>query len=67
MMRRKQSGNRVGVQSTASNGMQMTCIVYRGSRDIDIQFEDGVIIEHRSWDAFLKGNIRHPHVKVKKV
>lgn len=59
--------NKVGVQSMATNGMQMTCVAYRHSRDIDVQFEDGVIVEHRSWGAFLKGYIRHPHVKVKKV
>ena len=29
-------------------GMEATCIAYRGTHDIDVQFEDGTIVEHKS-------------------
>lgn len=44
-------------------GMRMKIVGYRRSTDIDIQFEDGIIVEHKSYSAFKKGNIRHPRTK----
>ena len=41
-------------------GMKAKCIAYRGRHDIDVQFEDGTIIEHRSKGSFIKGEISHP-------
>ena len=46
-------------------GMNATCINYRNARDIDVQFEDGTIIEHRCKGCFLKGSILHPKKKRK--
>lgn len=43
-----------------NNGEEMRIIRYGGALDIDVQFEDGTIVEHRIYDAFLKGNIRNP-------
>jgi hypothetical protein len=40
--------------------MIMTIIDYRNSHDIDIQFEDGVIVYHKDYFAFKRGLIRHP-------
>ena len=38
----------------------MTIIKYRSAKDIDIQFEDGTIVEHKSFSAFKRGFIYHP-------
>ena len=46
---------------TMFNGQKATCISYRRSDDIDIQFEDGTIVEHREKASFLKGNISNPN------
>lgn len=60
------ANERVGAKSKASNGMMMTCIAYRRSYDIDIQFEDGVIVEHKTWTNFCKGNILNPDKPTRK-
>ena len=57
-------GLHIGETNIASNGMRMTIIGYRVNRDIDIQFEDGVIVEHKDYDNFRKGAILHPYLKV---
>ena len=40
----------------------MTIIAYRNANDIDVQFEDETIVEHRTYDDFLKGKIANPNV-----
>lgn len=37
----------------------MKIIAYRNKRDIDIQFEDGVIVEHRKYSDFKAGAIKN--------
>ena len=46
--------------NTMNNGLKVTIITYRGSNDIDVQFEDGVIREHTSVGDFNRGLIAHP-------
>lgn len=55
--------NRVGKVSTANNGMKMKIIAYKNASDIDIQFEDGTIVQHKVYRAFLTGEISHPTIK----
>ena len=43
-------------------GMKATCIAYRGSKDIDVLFEDGTIVEHRSRNEFINGAIQNPNM-----
>ena len=52
--------DRVGETVTANCGMKMTIIAYRTSSDLDIRFEDGTVVEHRSYRDFRKGAVRHP-------
>lgn len=52
--------NRVGQKKISNSGMLMTIIAYRNSNDIDIQFEDGTIVQHRDYYSFLTGNIAMP-------
>lgn len=53
--------DRVGATSVANcNGMKMTVIAYRGATDLDIQFEDGQCVYHKSWWCFVAGKIKYP-------
>ena len=54
--------DRVGETNIANNGLKMTIIAYRSCRDIDVRFEDGTIVEHRSYHSFSKGCMAHPYI-----
>lgn len=60
-MAKNKSKERIGETRKANNGMLMTIIAYKTCRDIDIQFEDGIIVCHKNYDSFLRGEIRHPN------
>mgnify|MGYP000843797179 CR=1 FL=1 len=49
--------SRVGEVSTAYNGMKMKLIEYRSCNDIDVQFENGVVVKNRTYGSFKKGEI----------
>ena len=51
----------LGRQVKALNGQIMTCILYRSKRDIDIEFEDGTVVEHKDASAFSRGQIKNPN------
>ena len=51
----------VGETNKAKNGQIMTIIEYRSATDIDVQFEDGTIIRHKTYDSFKLGNIKNPN------
>ena len=57
--------DRIGITFEQHCGMKATCIVYKSCKDIDIKFEDGTIVEHRSWLQFKKGHIANPYIKSK--
>ena len=38
----------------------MKIIAYRNTRDIDIQFEDGIVVSGKSYENFKKGIIPYP-------
>ncbi len=48
----------LGETRTMKNGESATCIEYRGTHDIDIRFEDGTVVQHRTKQAFYSGTIR---------
>ena len=52
--------NRFGETKVMNCGMEATIIRYNTSKDIDVRFEDGVIVEHKRYRAFENGNIAHP-------
>jgi hypothetical protein len=52
--------NRVGETRIAHNGMRMRVMVYRWNKDIDVQFEDGTVVEHKQYNDFKNGTIKHP-------
>lgn len=56
---------RVGEVSKAKNGMLIKIIEYRSARDIDVQFEDGVVVKNKSYNDFKEGYIPHPKFSTK--
>ena len=50
---------RIGETILAKNGQKMTIIKYRNYNDIDVQFEDGAIVKHKSYKGFIKSIIGH--------
>lgn len=53
--------DRVGETRVMNCGMKATIIRYGGYNDIDVRFEDGVIVEHKRYRAFENGNIANPN------
>ena len=51
---------RLGQIGINNQGEKITIIAYRKSEDIDVQFEDGTIVENRTYGNFLKGRMKHP-------
>lgn len=53
---------RLGQVGVNNQDLIMTIIAYRNNMDIDVQFEDGTIVENRQYSEFLKGTIANPNV-----
>lgn len=51
---------RLGQQVRAGNGELMTIVAYRGSKDVDVRFEDGTVVEHVLYQNFVKGYVEKP-------
>ena len=54
---------RLGETQMMNCGMEATIIRYNGVHDIDVRFEDGTVVEHKTYDAFKKGKIANPNIK----
>ena len=54
---------RKGELNKAKNGLLMQIIEYRNANDIDIKFEDGVVVEHTYYKSFKEGCIKHPNIR----
>ena len=48
-------------------GMEATIIRYRSTRDIDVRFEDGAVVEHKTYKAFKKGEIANQNIKASRL
>ena len=51
---------RIGQESTSKSGRKMTIIDYINSKNITIQFEDGLVLTGKSYSDFLKHKINYP-------
>ncbi len=51
----------IGESIIANNGQKFTITAFRDRNDIDGQFEDGTIVEHKSYLNFQRGNIKNPN------
>ena len=57
---KKQANERIGKTYIQNCGLEAEIISYRDVKDINIQFPDGIIIEHRRYDQFMNKHIKHP-------
>ena len=56
--------NRLGETKMMNCGMEATIIQYKNAMDIDVRFEDGSMVKHKSYSKFKKGEIANPNIKV---
>lgn len=63
MLTTSKSLERLGQKNKMRCGLIATIIKYNSANDIDIQFEDGVVVKNKSYDCFNKGKIQHPILK----
>lgn len=52
--------NRVGEVGYNNDGYKMIIVSYKNFHNIDVQFEDGIIVYNRDYDSFKRGKIKHP-------
>ena len=57
---------RIGEVSKATNGQQIKIVAYRNYADVDIQFEDGTIVCHKSFSNFLDGKVKNPNTEAQR-
>ena len=50
-----------GETRTNRSGLKMTVLKYHSALDVDIQFEDGTIVQGRKYSEFKKGLIKNPN------
>lgn len=55
--------SRIGEQVVNHNNLVMTIVKYRNANDIDVLFEDGVLMEHVRYVSFFQGYLQHPTKK----
>ena len=55
--------NRLGETKMMNCGMEATIIQYKNAMDIDVRFEDGTVVKHKSYSKFKKGGITNPNIK----
>ena len=51
--------NRVGETKKNNNGQMMKIVAYRGCGDLDVEFDDGTVIEHTCYQYFKRGRMRN--------
>ena len=54
--------NRIGEKHKANNGQMMTIVDYRNYNDVDVEFEDNTIVQHRSYHNIKAGRVRNPNL-----
>ena len=54
--------SRLGKTRMMNCGMEATIIRYNTAKDIDIRFEDGTVVEHRTYNSFKNGEISHSSI-----
>ena len=55
---------RIGERKRVNNGQMVEIIDYKGVNDITVRFEDGTELSHRSYKAFVSGELKNPNVPV---
>ena len=55
--------NRLGETNISTYGQKMKIIKYVNESDIDVEFDDGTIVEHKRYGNFKIGQIKNPNLK----
>ena len=55
--------DRLGETRMMNCGMEATIIRYNTNKDIDVRFEDEIVVEHKGYSAFKRGEIANPNIK----
>ena len=50
----------IGEKNISKSGRSMTIVDWHNKKDIDIQFDDGIIVKHKFYVNFKRGSIAHP-------
>ena len=58
---------RLGETRMMNCGMKATIIRYGKCSDIDVRFEDGAVVEHKTYKAFKKGEIANQNIKASRL
>lgn len=53
--------DRIGLCKDTKDHQKMTIIAYRKASDLDVQFDDGTIVYHRTWQMFDEDKIQNPN------
>lgn len=56
----KRVEERLGITRMMNCGMNATIIAYRNSHDIDVEFEDHIVVRNKMYQSFKNGHIAHP-------
>ena len=57
---------RVGERKKMNNGLFATIVSYKNWHNIDVQYDDGAVVEGQRYEKFKNGEIPHPNIKYKK-
>lgn len=60
-----QARKRLGEIKRMNNGLNATIIRYHNSEDIDVRFEDGIVIKSTTYRRFEQRQIANPNIKYK--
>lgn len=61
--RKKYKQNKIGEKNVSSCNLVMTIVEYRNTNDVDVLFEDGILVKHVRYAAFFQGYLKHPTKK----
>ena len=53
--------DRVGKVRTNNDGKTMKIVSYNSASDISVEFDDGTVVPHRTYQQFLRGAIENPN------
>ena len=56
---------RIGEVKYMNNGLKAKIIKYNNKNDIDVEFEDGAVVQNRTYGEFLKRKIASPNLSAK--
>ena len=57
--------DRIGKGRKNNDGQRMTIVDYDGCLNMKVRFDDGTVVEHRTYQQFLRGAIENPNNNLK--